>query len=155
MRGAAVLEKCHARKPDVPVALVLVQTYVRHLARYNDAITVCEACLALTDDPHSKSRVYLFRGVAEAALCRSTRLTEEQRMYNKKSIESLYKSYSLDPHCPQTLYHLALRLASVGEIKKSIRLVSLTPAKKQIYLEPLNVMTPTIPATPAIPQVLT
>ena len=50
-----------------------VQTYVRHLQRHADAIKICEECLPLADDPHVRSRVYLYRGVAEAALCRTSR----------------------------------------------------------------------------------
>ena len=98
-----------------------MQTYIRELSRYGDAIRVCEEALLLDPPPALRSRVYLSKGVAEAALCRSSRLPEDQKRYQKLSIESLYRSYSLDPHCSLTLYHLALRLSCVGEIKKSIR----------------------------------
>ncbi|XP_063695086.1 tetratricopeptide repeat protein 7B-like [Bolinopsis microptera] len=121
VRGAAVLQKCHDRNVDVSIALVLTQTYVRHLQRHADAIKICDECMPLAEAPHERSRVYLYRGVAEAALCRSSRLREDQNLYNKRSIESFQKSYSLDPNCSQTWYHLALRLASVGEIKKAFR----------------------------------
>lgn len=119
-RGAAVLEKCHETKADIPIALTIAKTYINQLQRYEKAISICTSCLAM-ESKHLRSRLYLYKGIAEAALTRSTGQRTTVNSYSKAAVESLYKAYSLDPNCPHILYHLALRLATVGEIRKSVR----------------------------------
>jgi len=120
-RAAAILEKCLSRTTNTNLALILAKVYVNRLGQYEEAINVCQKYLQSCPNDPLKSRLWLMLGVAEGGLARSCHLIADQNVHNKRGLESILQAYALDPSCPLTIYHLTLRLACVGEIKKSMR----------------------------------